>query len=170
MKPQVETKSEVNTEAPTAAITNAEPAKAEAASEKQRTEAKARIQAIEKPAEPVKAIAGATPAVAPDVKKDTRVAVRRGAAKAEPPKRPGQIAVFISRKDSKLYVRQNFAPLFEVPSRSRRATGRSARTSSPPKSTRPIPTLLHWSVVSLPVAARAAADATMTTAASAAPP
>ena len=29
--------------------------------------------------------------------------------------RAGQIAVFISRKDSKLYVRQNFAPLLEVP-------------------------------------------------------
>ena len=27
----------------------------------------------------------------------------------------GQIAVFVSRKDGKLYVRQNFAPLFDVP-------------------------------------------------------
>ena len=32
-----------------------------------------------------------------------------------PPKRTGQIAAFVSRKDSKLYVRQNFAPLFDVP-------------------------------------------------------
>ncbi len=37
------------------------------------------------------------------------------AAKPEPAKRTGQIAVFVSRKDSKLYVRQNFAPLFEAP-------------------------------------------------------
>jgi hypothetical protein len=30
-------------------------------------------------------------------------------------KRSGQIAVFVSRKDSKLYVRQNFSPLFDLP-------------------------------------------------------
>jgi hypothetical protein len=31
------------------------------------------------------------------------------------PKRTGQIAVLVSGKDRKLYVRQNFAPLFETP-------------------------------------------------------
>ena len=31
------------------------------------------------------------------------------------PNRTGPISVFVSRKDAKLYVRQNFAPLFEVP-------------------------------------------------------
>ncbi len=40
-----------------------------------------------------------------------------------PRRRPGQIAVFISRKDSKLYVRQNFRRCSKCPSRSRQATG-----------------------------------------------
>ena len=31
------------------------------------------------------------------------------------PKRSGQLAVFVSRKDSRLYVRQNFYPVFDVP-------------------------------------------------------
>ena len=30
-------------------------------------------------------------------------------------KAQGQISVFVSRKDSKLYVRRNFEPLFDVP-------------------------------------------------------
>ena len=34
---------------------------------------------------------------------------------APAPKRNGPIAIFVSRKDAKLYVRQNFAPLFDVP-------------------------------------------------------
>ena len=31
------------------------------------------------------------------------------------PKRSGHVAVFISRKDRRLYVRQNFSPVFDVP-------------------------------------------------------
>src|SRR4051794_24042927 len=61
-------------------------------------------------------VTATTPAASPDSNKDeTRIADPAPAAKADRPKRAGQIAVFISRKDSKLYVRQNFAPLFEVP-------------------------------------------------------
>ena len=33
----------------------------------------------------------------------------------EAPKRSGQVAVFVSRKQKKIYVRQGFAPLFDMP-------------------------------------------------------
>jgi hypothetical protein len=33
----------------------------------------------------------------------------------EAPKRSGQVAVFVSRKEKKIYVRQGFAPLFDMP-------------------------------------------------------
>ena len=77
--------------------------------------------------------------------------------KPEPPKRTGQIAVFVSRKDSKLYVRQNFAPLFEVPvtiAPSDRPLGTHVFTAEADKTD---PNMLRWSVVSLPVTARNAA-------------
>ena len=73
----------------------------------------------DKPGDAVKAATGIGP-IAPDPKKDqTRLpdTAKPAAAKtdtATAPKRTGQIAVFISRKDSKLYVRQNFAPLFDA--------------------------------------------------------
>lgn len=93
-----------------------------------------------------------------DVKKDeTRVADPVPAAKPEAPRRAGQIAVFISRKDSKLYVRQNFAPLFEVPvtiAASDRPLGTHVFTAEVDKTDT---NALHWSVVSLPVSVRAAA-------------
>jgi L,D-transpeptidase catalytic domain len=34
---------------------------------------------------------------------------------AEPPKRSGQVAVFVSRREKKIFVRQGFMPLFEMP-------------------------------------------------------
>lgn len=93
----------------------------------------------------------------PDAKKDeSRVAEPAPAAKPEAPKRAGQIAVFISRKDSKLYVRQNFAPLFEVPvtiAASDRPLGTHVFTAEVDKTDS---NALHWSVVSLPVSLRAA--------------
>ncbi|OPY96588.1 hypothetical protein A5906_02630 [Bradyrhizobium sacchari] len=95
-------------------------------------------------------------AASPDAKKDdSRLA--EPAAKPDAPKRAGQIAVFISRKDSKLYVRQNFAPLFEVPvtiSASDRPLGTHVFTAEVDKADS---NALHWSVVSLPVTARSAA-------------
>ena len=90
-------------------------------------------------------------------KDETRVADPAPAAKPATPKRAGQIAVFISRKDSKLYVRQNFAPLFEVPvtiATSDRPLGTHIFTAERDKTD---PNALHWSVVSLPVSARSAA-------------
>lgn len=97
-------------------------------------------------------------ATSPDAKKDeSRAAEPAPAAKPEAPRRAGQIAVFISRKDSKLYVRQNFAPLFEVPvtiTTSDRPLGTHVFTAEADKSDS---NALHWSVVSLPVSVRAAA-------------
>ena len=158
-----ETKSdELNTEAPTAAIANTEPAKTEPTkaeapkveeakpSETKATESKS----AEKPTEPVKAV-GAPPA---DAKKDpARLPGAEKAAKAAPPRRPGQIAVFVSRKDSKLYVRENFKPQFDVPitiASSDRPMGTHVFTAEADKKD---PNLLRWSVVSLPVTARNAA-------------
>ncbi|MBR1128915.1 L,D-transpeptidase family protein [Bradyrhizobium iriomotense] len=95
---------------------------------------------------------------APDAKKDeTRLADPAPTAKPDAPKRAGQIAVFISRKDSKLYVRQNFAPLFETPvtiAASDRPLGTHVFTAEIDKADA---NALHWSVVSLPVTARSAA-------------
>jgi lipoprotein-anchoring transpeptidase ErfK/SrfK len=76
-------------------------------------------------------------------------------AKPEPPKRSGQIAVFISRKDAKLYVRQNFEPLFQVPitiASSDRPLGTHVFTAEVDKTDSNV---LHWTVVSIPAAARA---------------
>jgi lipoprotein-anchoring transpeptidase ErfK/SrfK len=98
------------------------------------------------------------PATSPDAKKDEgRVADPAPAAKPDVPKRAGQIAVFISRKDSKLYVRQNFAPLFEVPitiAAGDRPLGTHVFTAELDKADA---NALRWSVVSLPVSARSAA-------------
>ena len=99
-----------------------------------------------------------TPA-ASDAKKDqARLAdpAKPAAAKVEPvasaaPKRTGQIAVFISRKDSKLYVRQNFAPLFDAPvtiAPSDRPLGTHVFTAELDKNDANV---VHWSVVTLPV-------------------
>ena len=101
----------------------------------------------------------------PDVKKEqARPSDPEKAAvpKPEPalataPKRSGQIAVFVSKKDGKLYVRQNFAPLFDVPvtiAPSDRPLGTHVFTAQTDKDDA---NLLHWSVVSMPVVARYAA-------------
>jgi hypothetical protein len=111
------------------------------------------------PAEKPETVA-TTPAVAPapDVKKDTaRLPGAAIAAKPEPPRRPGLIAVFVSRKDSKLYVRENFKPQFSVPvtiAPGDRPLGTHVFTAETDKND---PNLLRWSVVSLPVTARNAA-------------
>ena len=104
--------------------------------------AKSADKAADKPADPVKA------ADAPDAKKDP--ARLPALAKADVPKRTGQIAVYISRKDSKLYVRQNFAPLFESPvtiAASDRPLGTHVFTAEADKTDT---NALHWSVVTLP--------------------
>jgi lipoprotein-anchoring transpeptidase ErfK/SrfK len=101
----------------------------------------------------------------PDAKKDqARPSDQEKAATPKPepavaaaPKRGGQIAVFVSKKDGKLYVRQNFAPLFDAPvtvAASDRPLGTHVFTAQTDKDDA---NLLHWSVVSLPVVARNAA-------------
>ena len=114
----------------------------------------------EKPDENVKAVTDIRLA-APDVKNDQprldadKAAVSKpDPAIVAPPKRSGQIAAFVSRKDSKLYVRQNFSPLFEVPvtiAPSDRPLGTHVFTAQVDKNDANV---LHWSVVSLPAPAR----------------
>ena len=69
-------------------------------------------------------------------------------------KKAGQIAIFVSRKDSKLYVRQNFSPLFDVPvtiSADERPLGTHIFTAQIDRNDANV---LHWSVVSLPMPAK----------------
>jgi lipoprotein-anchoring transpeptidase ErfK/SrfK len=71
-------------------------------------------------------------------------------------KHSGQIAVFVSRKDSKLYVRQNFSPLFDMPvtiAADERPLGTHIFTARVDSSDANV---LRWSVVSLPFSAKAA--------------
>ena len=65
-----------------------------------------------------------------------------------------QIAVFVSRKDSKLYIRQNFAPLFQTPvtiAADTRPLGTHIFTAQVDGNDHNV---LHWSVVSLPTPSR----------------
>jgi hypothetical protein len=123
-------------------------------------------KAIDKPEQSTpEQLKAAADAATPDVKKDqTRPSDPEKAAVAKPepvlaaaPKRSGQIAVFVSKKDGKLYVRQNFAPLFEVPvtiAASDRPLGTHVFTAQTDKDDA---NLLHWSAVSMPAVARYAA-------------
>jgi hypothetical protein len=122
------------------------------------------IDNTEQATEQVKAAADAASAT-PDVKKDQGRPTdteKAAAPKPEPvlasaPKRSGQIAVFVSKKDGKLYVRQNFAPLFDAPvtiAASDRPLGTHVFTAQTDKDDA---NLLHWSVVSMPAVARYAA-------------
>src|SRR4051794_26757670 len=153
-KPQAgDTAQPANTEAKP--VEAAEAPKSETAKPETTKSETARSEPAKTSDAPVMAPAQAT---MPDVKKDeTRVADPAPVAKPEAPKRAGQIAVFISRKDSKLYVRQNFAPLFEVPvtiAASDRPLGTHVFTAEVDKADS---NALHWSVVSLPVSVRSAA-------------
>jgi lipoprotein-anchoring transpeptidase ErfK/SrfK len=160
---ETEDAAEVKSEAPATEVAKTEPAKTEApkVEETKAADTKAAdTKATEvTPAEKPETVA-TTPAVAPDVKKDTARlpgAEKAAAAKPEPPRRPGLIAVFVSRKDSKLYVRENFKPQFSVPvtiAPGDRPLGTHVFTAETDKND---PNLLRWSVVSLPVTARNAA-------------
>jgi len=70
------------------------------------------------------------------------------------PKRTGHVAVFISRKDRKLYVRQNFSPVFDVPitiSDPDKPFGTFVFTARGDKDD---VTALRWSVVAMPYATK----------------
>src|SRR5262249_26668595 len=112
-------------------------------------------KAADKPAAAAKSTNDAA-APAADAKKDqTRISGDKP-VKPETKRKDGQIAVFISRKDNKLYVRQNFAPLSDV-----RVT---IATSDRPLGTHVFAAeldktdsnSLHWTVVTVPQSARAA--------------
>jgi lipoprotein-anchoring transpeptidase ErfK/SrfK len=93
------------------------------------------------------------PARLPDTEKPA--APKPDPAAATSPKRTGLIAAFISRKDSRLYVRENFKPLFNAPvtiAPSDRPLGTHIFTVQVDK----VANVLHWSVVSLPVPAHRA--------------
>jgi len=113
-----------------------------------------------KPGENVKAAVTEISPSVPVTEQQTRVpelandASKPAAATVVAPKPTGQVSVFISRKDSKLYARQNFAPLFEVPiaiAPSERPLGTHVFTAQVDKADANV---LHWSVVSLPAPSR----------------
>ena len=114
-------------------------------------------------AEIAKADVAPVAASVPDVKKDeTRPADSANAempaapAADATPKRSGQIAVLVSGKDGKLYVRQNFAPLFETPiaiKPSDRPLGTHIFTARTDKDDAKA---FHWTAVSLPAVPRRA--------------
>jgi hypothetical protein len=120
----------------------------------------------DKAAAPVDAVKAATTApTAPIAPTETPLKgdLKSDSAKAylyPPLKKNEQIAVFVSRKDSKLYVRQNFAPLFDVPvtiAANERPLGTHIFTAQVDKGDANV---LHWSVVSLPALAKAASRRT----------
>jgi L,D-transpeptidase catalytic domain len=110
----------------------------------------------------VTAVSDTGPTV-PEVKKDQAQVPeveRPLAVKSDPAivsKRAAQIAVFISRRDSKLYVRQNFAPLFEAPvtiAANDSPLGTHVFTAEVDSNDAHV---VHWSVVSLPASSPHAA-------------
>ena len=109
-------------------------------------------------ADAVKAIIAPSPAATNEM--PLKGDLKNDLAKAYPGpplKKTEQIAVFVSRKDSKLYIRQNFAPLFDVPvtiATDERPLGTHIFTAQVDKNDT---NALRWSVVSLPVPAKAAA-------------
>jgi hypothetical protein len=115
--------------------------------------------AEEKPAGPANGSVG--PGAPPQAKDPGRPADsdHATATKSEPnllpePNHTRPLSVFVSRKDAKLYVRQNFAPLFDVPieiAASDRPLGTHVFTVETDKDD---PTQLRWSVVSLPAGER----------------
>ena len=137
---------------------NAEPPKPQEASARAaeaKPEPKPNATAKDKSRDDKTRAADDSAAKAPDANKDQTRSNEPAVAKPELPKRTGQIAVFISRKDSKLYVRQNFSPLFQIPvtiASSDRPLGTHVFTADVDKTD---PNVLHWSVVSLPMSARA---------------
>jgi hypothetical protein len=134
------------------AASNDEPVEAKATDDKA-THDKATAPA-DKPRTGVPAAANAP---VPDAKKDQGRPSDPEKAEAPKPaptlaiaKGNGPISVFISRKDAKLYVRQNFAPLFDVPvtiAPSDRPLGTHIFTAEADKNDANV---LHWSVVTLP--------------------
>jgi hypothetical protein len=74
-------------------------------------------------------------------------------AAAQPPKRNGQVAVFVSRKEGKVFVRQGFVPLFDMPvqiDEAERPLGTHVFTAMGPKSDG---SGMRWNVMTIPTQA-----------------
>jgi lipoprotein-anchoring transpeptidase ErfK/SrfK len=137
---------------------------AEAAAGAPPTEAKMKTDAEGPGERPAKAMTSA-PAALPvatnemPLKADLKSDFVKAAARPTPSftfKKAGQIAVFVSRKDSKLYIRQDFAPLFELPvtiAADARPLGTHIFTAQIDNNDANV---LHWSVVSLPTPSKSA--------------
>ncbi|MCP4616419.1 MAG: L,D-transpeptidase family protein [Bradyrhizobium sp.] len=129
------------------------PASGSANAEEQKADVKADAKPADEPKTTEKQAEPANSATDAPAKKDA--SRLPGQEKPKPElKRDSQVAVFISRKDGKLYVRQNFKPVFEVPvtiAPSEKLLGTHVFTAEVDKKE---PNLLRWSVVSLPVTAR----------------
>lgn len=103
-------------------------------------------------AKPADATTDAKDSAAAQSKDQTRMSDgEKPAAPAKPElKHNSQVAMFISRKDGKLYVRQSLAPVFSVPvtiAPSDRPLGTHVFTAAVDKTDSNV---LHWSVISLP--------------------
>jgi hypothetical protein len=149
----------VNTDAP-AETAKIDAAKTEAKLDdvKAQTPAADLARADQKPSDkPDENVTATTNSQAADAQKDQarpsdpeKAATPKSASTLAMAKGTGPISVFISRKDAKLYVRQNFAPLFDVPvtiAPSDRPLGTHIFTAEADKNDSNI---LRWSVVTLP--------------------
>jgi L,D-transpeptidase catalytic domain len=82
----------------------------------QRSEPAAPAQMVPAVAEPAEAAPGGSDVVKPAPTVDPAKPVAPPIKAAEQPiKRAGQVAVFVSRKEQKIFVRQGFVPLFDMP-------------------------------------------------------
>jgi hypothetical protein len=110
------------------------------------------VQEIAKPADIMKPVGPPKPA---DAAKPADVAAPSATEPAKPvvtaqPRRHNHVAVFISRKDRKLYVRHGYEPVYDTPveiADAERPLGTHVFTARPVKDDTHA---LHWSVVSLP--------------------
>ncbi len=107
-----------------------------------------------KPDTPREATASAPAAVAPSQTATAPATDPNDIPTVIGPKRTGHVAVFISRKDRRLYVRQNFLPVFDVPitiTDPDKPFGTFVFTARGDKDDT---TALHWSVVAMPYATK----------------
>jgi lipoprotein-anchoring transpeptidase ErfK/SrfK len=92
--------------------------------------------------------------VKPAARGTAAVAPNTGDVTVERPLKPGPIAVFISRKEGKLFVRKGFAPVFDVPvtiAQPEQPLGTHVFTALSLKDDE---TTLRWNVITLPTSPR----------------
>jgi hypothetical protein len=110
---------------------------------------------LAKPADPAKPADGTKPA---DVAAPAAAPEPAKPVVAAPPRRNNHVAVFISRKDKKLYIRHGYEAIYDTPieiANADRPLGTHIFTARGDKDDA---LALHWSVVSPPVLARGKAE------------